>query len=184
MDVATRFREYARFEKKRAAGGLTPAELRRWVAIKRMLSRSFSPHVSKGQADQRASLRVPTRLGASFATVGEIRRNLMTNLSRGGGLPPHRGSRRPRNAARALHPHRRVRRGHPGSRRGRRPQRRAGLRIRRTRHGPALPRHGRGHAEADRGALRAEPPRAGRTESRLIFALARLPWGNPGGGGP
>jgi uncharacterized protein (TIGR02266 family) len=84
LDVATRFREYTRLEKKRTAGGLTPAELRRWIAIKRMLSRSFSPGVSKAQADQRASLRVPTRLGASFATAGEIRRSLMTNLSRGG----------------------------------------------------------------------------------------------------
>ncbi len=84
MDVATRFREYTRLEKKRAEGGLTPAELRRWVAIKRMLSRSFSPGIGKARADQRASLRVPTRLDASFATVGEIRRSLMTNLSRGG----------------------------------------------------------------------------------------------------
>ncbi len=84
MDVAARFREYTRLEKKRAEGGLTPAELRRWVAIKRMLSRSFSPGIGKARADQRASLRVPTRLDASFATVGEIRRSLMTNLSRGG----------------------------------------------------------------------------------------------------
>ena len=64
MDVATRFREYTRLEKKRAEGGLTPAELRRWVAIKRMLSRSFSPGIGREQADQRASLRVPTRLDA------------------------------------------------------------------------------------------------------------------------
>jgi uncharacterized protein (TIGR02266 family) len=84
VDVAARFREYKRLEKKRAGGGLTPAELRRWIAIKRMLSRSFSPGISKAQSDQRASPRVPTRLGASFATVGEIRRSLMTNLSRGG----------------------------------------------------------------------------------------------------
>jgi uncharacterized protein (TIGR02266 family) len=84
VDVATRFREYTRLEKKRAKGGLTPAELRRWVAIKRMLSHSFSPGIGKARADQRASVRVPTRLGVSFATVGEIRRSLMTNLSRGG----------------------------------------------------------------------------------------------------
>lgn len=84
MDVAARFREYRHLEKKRAEGGLTPAELRRWIAIKRMLSRSFSPGGTEPAADRRESLRVPTRLGASFATVGEIRRSLMTNLSCGG----------------------------------------------------------------------------------------------------
>ena len=84
MDVATRFREFARLEKKRAEGRLTPAELHRWIAVKRMLGKSFSPGSSTAQADQRASLRVPTRLGASFATVGEICRSLMTNLSCGG----------------------------------------------------------------------------------------------------
>ena len=84
MDVATRFREYKRLEKKRSDEGLTPAELRRWIAIKRMLSRSFSPGGTEAVADRRESLRVPTRLGASFATVGEIRRSLMTNLSCGG----------------------------------------------------------------------------------------------------
>ena len=84
MDVAARFREYKHLEKKRAEGGLTPAELRRWIAIKRMLSRSFSPGGTEPAADRRESLRVPTRLGASFATVGEVRRSLMTNLSCGG----------------------------------------------------------------------------------------------------
>ncbi len=84
MDVATRLREYSRLEKKRAERGLTPAELRRWVAIKGMLNRSFSPGIGKARANQRASVRVPTRLGASFTTVGEICRSLMTNLSRGG----------------------------------------------------------------------------------------------------
>jgi uncharacterized protein (TIGR02266 family) len=84
VDVASRFREYRRLEKKRAEGDLTAAELRRWIAIKRMLSRSFSPGLSQAHADQRASPRVPTRLGASFGTLGEIRRSLMTNLSCGG----------------------------------------------------------------------------------------------------
>ncbi len=84
MDVATRFREYTRLENKRAEGALTPAELRRWVAIKGMLNRSFSPGIGKARANQRASVRVPTRLGASFTTVGEICRSLMTDLSRGG----------------------------------------------------------------------------------------------------
>ena len=84
MDVATRLREFSRLEKKRAERGLTPAELRRWVALKGMLNRSFSPGIGKARANERASVRVPTRLGASFETVGEIRRSLMTNLSRGG----------------------------------------------------------------------------------------------------
>jgi uncharacterized protein (TIGR02266 family) len=84
VDVAARFREYRRLEKKRAEGGLTPTELRRWIAIRHTLSRTFSPGTSEAQAAQRASLRVPTRLGASFATVGEMRRSLMTNLSHGG----------------------------------------------------------------------------------------------------
>ena len=85
MDVATRLREFSRLEKKRAERGLTPAELRRWVALKGMLNRSFSPGIGKARANERASVRVPTRLGASFETVGEICRSLMTNLSRGGG---------------------------------------------------------------------------------------------------
>jgi len=84
VDVATRFREYTRLEKKRTGSGLTPAELRRWVALKRMLSRTFAPEISDEIADARVSLRIPTRLSVSFTSVGEVRRSLMTNLSRGG----------------------------------------------------------------------------------------------------
>jgi uncharacterized protein (TIGR02266 family) len=83
-DVALRFREYLFLERKRSSGELSPAELRRWVALKRLLGRTFSPGVSEEQADRRTSLRVPTKMKVHFASLGELRESLMTNLSRGG----------------------------------------------------------------------------------------------------
>ena len=83
-DIASRFREYARLDRKRDAEGLSPAELRRWSDIKRSLGKTFSPNLSDRYADRRGSVRVPARLAVSFGTVGELQRSLMTNLSRGG----------------------------------------------------------------------------------------------------
>ena len=83
-DIAARFREYVSLDRKRAAEGLSPAELRRWLNLKRSLGKTFSPDLTDRHADLRGSLRVPARLAVSFGTVGELTRSLMTNLSRGG----------------------------------------------------------------------------------------------------
>ena len=83
-DVAAKFREYVRLERRRGDPGLTHEELRRWMSLKRALNRHFCPGLSESRADQRGSVRVPTRLVVSFASVGELRHSLMLNLSRGG----------------------------------------------------------------------------------------------------
>ena len=72
MDLGRIFREYARLEKKRAAGELSPNDLARWMACKTVI------------AEKSGCPRVPTRLGISFSSVGEVRQCLMTDLSTGG----------------------------------------------------------------------------------------------------
>ena len=84
QDVAARFREFSRLDRNRSEGGLDRAELERWVLLKRFLGKAFAPGLSDSRADQRHSVRVPTRLKVSFHSVGELRGSLMTNLSRGG----------------------------------------------------------------------------------------------------
>ncbi len=83
-DVGARFREYAQLERKRAGGGLTSEELERWTLLKRALNRNFSPELSDGRADQRTSVRVPSRLKVSFGSHAKLRDSRMTNISRGG----------------------------------------------------------------------------------------------------
>jgi uncharacterized protein (TIGR02266 family) len=84
VDIAARFREYVQLDKRRSEGGLTPAELHRWQALKRFLSIHFAPDRPEKIADTRASVRVPTRVKVSFARDSELASCLMTNLSRGG----------------------------------------------------------------------------------------------------
>ncbi len=84
MDIGRVLREYARLEKKRAHGELTPEELARWTACNSVLAKRLTPGVREELASQRKSLRVVTRLGLSFSDVGELRQCLMTDLSRGG----------------------------------------------------------------------------------------------------
>ena len=83
-DVALLFREYIHLERKRTSKGLSPRELQRWTALKRVLGKEFSPGLSDEKADQRGSVRIPTRLAVAFRSSGELRSSLMTNLSRGG----------------------------------------------------------------------------------------------------
>ena len=78
------FRAYMALERKRSGAGLSPEEFRRWMGLKRQLSRHFTPGVSDEHADQRESLRVPARLAVSFASLGQLVASLMTNLSRRG----------------------------------------------------------------------------------------------------
>jgi uncharacterized protein (TIGR02266 family) len=83
-DVASQFREYVRLDRLRCGAGLSPDELVRWRMLKRALGQHFSPGLSDECADQRESVRVPTRIAVSFPTEGELARSLMTNLSRRG----------------------------------------------------------------------------------------------------
>jgi uncharacterized protein (TIGR02266 family) len=88
-DIAALFREYMRLDRKRTAGGLTPDELQRWGDYKRRLGKKFSPDLPEGRADRRESVRVPVKLRVGFHDLGELRRSLMTNLSRGGLFVAH-----------------------------------------------------------------------------------------------
>lgn len=84
QDIGSRFREFAQLDKKRARDGLSPEELQRWTALKRLLEKKFSPGLGGNNAGRRASVRVPTRLAVHFGNVGELQQSLMTNVSRGG----------------------------------------------------------------------------------------------------
>jgi uncharacterized protein (TIGR02266 family) len=84
QDIASRFREYVQLERRRDGEGLTTAEYERWMELKRLLSRRFNPEVSDERADERRSVRIPTRLMATFRDEAELRSSLMSNLSRGG----------------------------------------------------------------------------------------------------
>lgn len=83
MDVARLFREYMTLDRRRREG-LTPRELHRWKLLKRELSQHFTPGVSEARADQRESVRIPTRLRVEFRTGDDLKQCLMTNLSRKG----------------------------------------------------------------------------------------------------
>lgn len=83
-DVASQFREYARLDKMRADPGLSPTELERWKLLKRKLGQHFSPGLPDKVADQRESVRIPTKIAVSYPNEGELARCLMTNLSRRG----------------------------------------------------------------------------------------------------
>jgi hypothetical protein len=73
-----------RLDRLRCGAGLSPQELQRWRMLKRALGQHFSPGLSDECADQRESVRVPTRIAVSFPTQGECARGLMANLSRRG----------------------------------------------------------------------------------------------------
>ena len=77
-------REFMRLERMREAQGFSMADLERWGAIKQKLASHFGAKIPKGVADQRRSLRIPTRLRVSFESYGALQRCLMTNISRGG----------------------------------------------------------------------------------------------------
>jgi Tfp pilus assembly protein PilZ len=83
MDVGLLFREYVRLDRMRESG-LTPAELHRWGLLKRKLNQHFSPGLSDNRADQRESVRVPSRIRVAFSSDGALAQSLMTNLSRRG----------------------------------------------------------------------------------------------------
>lgn len=98
VDAAALFREYVRLDKQRRTGALSPAEFGRWSELKRRLNATFSPPERPEHEERRESVRVPVRLNMQFQTAGELRRCLLTNLSRGGvfvstSSPPPIGTR-------------------------------------------------------------------------------------------
>jgi uncharacterized protein (TIGR02266 family) len=83
-DVAARFREYVRLDRRRRSGGLSVEELARWRLLKRALSTHFDPDARVQTVDRRDSIRVPTRLNVHFQTDGALASCLMTNISQHG----------------------------------------------------------------------------------------------------
>lgn len=83
-DVARMLVEYNRLERARVTSGLSAEELQRWKALKEQLDRHFSPGSDPTKRSRRDSVRVPTRIKASFESLGSFRDSIMTNLSRGG----------------------------------------------------------------------------------------------------
>lgn len=97
-DLASRFHEYVRLDRRRADDGLTPGELESWTVLKRFLGRALDPELCDRRSDQRRSVRIPTRLTVTFRESGELRSCLMTDLSRDGafvatGRPAAAGAR-------------------------------------------------------------------------------------------
>ena len=83
-DVPRMLVEYTRLERARSTSGLSAEELQRWKALKERLDRHFSPGSDPTKHSRRRSVRVPTRMKASFESLGSFRESIMTNLSRGG----------------------------------------------------------------------------------------------------
>ena len=83
QDPAARFREFIHLDRKRAAAGLTTAEMERWTQLKRAFTKRLTPD-AKNRADRRESMRVPVKLKVAFETVGALRDSYMTDFSRGG----------------------------------------------------------------------------------------------------
>ena len=84
LDVQALFREYVRLDRKQRQDALSPRELERWSELKRRLNATFSPPERPEHEEQRGSVRVPVRLRVAFESEGELKRCLLTNLSRGG----------------------------------------------------------------------------------------------------
>lgn len=79
MDIPARLREFARLDRQRREGGLSPSELERWETLKSFLANQFD-----AAPEPRAATAAPTRLNVRFASDAELCRCLMTNVARGG----------------------------------------------------------------------------------------------------
>ena len=82
-DIPDLLRAYTALDKRRKAGGLSPADMGRWSQLKSALHRHFQPGVKEQHAQSRDSVRVPISLNVKFESRGEVRECLMTNLSAG-----------------------------------------------------------------------------------------------------
>jgi uncharacterized protein (TIGR02266 family) len=83
-DMPGLLRAFMALDKRRKAGGLSPADLARWSQLKKSLSRHFEPGVNEKHEESRASVRVPLSLNVNFESRGEVRKCMMKNLSAGG----------------------------------------------------------------------------------------------------
>jgi len=83
-DMPGLLRAFLALDKRRKAGGLSPAEMTRWSQLKTALNKHFEPHVDEKHAKSRQSVRVPLDLNVAFESRGEVRKCLMKNLSAGG----------------------------------------------------------------------------------------------------
>ena len=83
-DMPGLLRAFLALDKRRKAGGLSPADMARWSQLKNALHRHFEPNVEDQHAQSRASVRVPLSLNVNFESRGEVRKCLMKNLSAGG----------------------------------------------------------------------------------------------------
>ncbi|MDJ0851817.1 MAG: PilZ domain-containing protein [Myxococcota bacterium] len=75
--------EFMYLDRKRSSSGLSPTELRRWISLKRVMSKRASGSAPDG-TERRESVRVPTHLSVSFGNASALGESLMMNLSRGG----------------------------------------------------------------------------------------------------
>jgi len=83
-DMPGLLRAYLALDKRRKAGGLSPAEMARWSQLKSALNRHFQPDLDEQHEKKRESVRVPLSLNVNFESRGEVRKCLMKNLSAGG----------------------------------------------------------------------------------------------------
>jgi uncharacterized protein (TIGR02266 family) len=83
-DMPGLLRAFLALDKRRKAGGLSPAEMGRWSQLKGALNRHFQPDVKEEHAQSRNSVRIPLALNVCFESRGEVRECLMKNLSAGG----------------------------------------------------------------------------------------------------
>jgi uncharacterized protein (TIGR02266 family) len=83
-DMPGLLRAFMSLDKRRKAGGLSPADMAQWSQLKKSLSRHFEPDVDEKHEKNRASVRVPLALDVNFESRGEVRKCMMKNLSAGG----------------------------------------------------------------------------------------------------
>ncbi len=83
-DMPGLLRAYLALDKRRKAGGLSPADMTRWSQLKGALNSHFQPDVEEQHSRSRDSVRVPLDLNVNFESRGEVSKCLMKNLSAGG----------------------------------------------------------------------------------------------------
>lgn len=78
--------EFLYLDRKRSDSGLSPTELRRWIQLKRAVSKRASGGAGSapGGNERRESVRVPTHYSVNFGNARQLGECLMMNLSRGG----------------------------------------------------------------------------------------------------
>jgi uncharacterized protein (TIGR02266 family) len=77
------FQEFIHLDRKREADGLTTIEFERWQILHHRLDAAFGGRRPPGAAEQRQSLRLPTRLRVTYDGLRD-EGGVVVNLSRGG----------------------------------------------------------------------------------------------------